>query len=45
MDKEGAYAMQEEFGVFVEKIDGNYSTIIGFPTHKVYEILKKENIV
>ena len=41
MDKAGAYAMQEEFGVFVEKIEGNYSTIIGFPTHKVYEILKK----
>ena len=45
MDKAGAYAMQEEFGVFVEKIDGNYSTIVGFPIHKVYQILKKENVI
>ncbi len=41
MDKAGAYAMQEEFGVFVDKIEGNFSTIIGFPIHIVYDILKK----
>ena len=40
MDKAGAYAMQEEFGVFVEKIEGNYSTVVGLPIHKVYEIIK-----
>ena len=40
MDKAGAYAMQEEFGVFVDKIEGNFSTIIGFPIHIVYDILK-----
>ena len=41
MDKAGAYAIQGEFGVFVEKIEGNYSTVVGFPIHKVYEILKE----
>lgn len=40
MDKAGAYAIQEEFSVFVEKIEGNYSTVVGLPTHKVYEIIK-----
>ena len=40
-DKAGAYAIQDEFGVFVEKIEGNYSTIVGLPIHKVYDIIKK----
>lgn len=40
-DKAGAYAIQEEFGVFIDKIDGNYSTVIGLPINKVYKILKK----
>ena len=39
-DKAGAYAIQEMFGVFIEKIDGNYSTVIGLPINKVYNILK-----
>ncbi len=40
MDKAGAYGIQNEFCVFVEKIDGNYSSAIGLPTHKVYDIIK-----
>lgn len=40
MDKAGAYGMQNEFCVFVEKIEGNYTTAIGLPTHKLYEIIK-----
>lgn len=40
MDKAGAYGMQNEFGVFVEKIEGNYNTAIGFPIHKLYDIIK-----
>ena len=39
--KPGAYAIQGEFGVFVEKIEGNYSTVVGLPIHKVYEIIKE----
>ncbi len=45
MDKAGAYAMQEEFGVFVERIEGNYNTIVGLPIHKVYDILKENKII
>ena len=41
MDKAGAYAIQEEFSVFVEKIEGNHTTIIGLPTHKVYDLIKE----
>lgn len=41
MDKAGAYAIQEEFSKFIEKIDGNYDTIVGLPTYKVYRILKQ----
>lgn len=41
MDKAGAYGIQEEFGVFVEKIVGNYTTVVGLPIHKVYDVVKK----
>lgn len=41
MDKAGAYAMQDEFGVFVEKIEGNYTSAIGLPIHKLYDIIKE----
>ena len=41
MDKAGAYGMQNEFCVFVDKIDGNYTTAIGLPTHKLYDIIKE----
>lgn len=40
-DKAGAYAIQSEFGVFIDKIEGNYNSIVGLPIHKVYQILKK----
>lgn len=39
MDKAAAYGIQNEFCVFVEKIEGNYTTVVGLPTHKVYDIL------
>ena len=40
-DKAGAYAVQGEFMVHIDKIDGNYATVMGLPIHKVYDILKK----
>ena len=40
-DKAGAYAIQEEFVKFVDKIYGNYSSIVGLPIDEVYEIIKK----
>ena len=44
-DKAGAYAIQGEFMVHIEKIDGNYATVMGLPIHKVYDILKKEKVI
>jgi len=37
MDKAGAYGIQDDFGaVFVEKINGCYYTVVGFPLAKFY---------
>lgn len=41
MDKAGAYGIQSEFAAFIEKIDGNYLTVVGLPIHKVYDIIKE----
>ena len=40
-DKAGGYAIQEEFAKFIDKIDGNYSSVVGLPIDKVYDIIKK----
>lgn len=44
-DKAGSYALQGRSGIFVKKIVGNMSTVIGLPIHILYQILKKENIM
>lgn len=44
LDKAGSYAIQSSFGKYVEKIEGNYTTVLGLPIHKLYEILKKYNL-
>ena len=41
MDKAGAYGIQNEFCIFVEKIEGNYTSAVGLPTHKLYDIIKE----
>lgn len=41
IDKAGAYAVQSRFAVFIEKINGNYNTVVGLPIHKLYDILKE----
>ena len=39
-DKAGAYAIQEWIGLTkITKIEGTYNTIVGLPTHKVYDAL------
>lgn len=41
-DKAGAYGIQEWIGyIGIEKIEGSYFTIMGFPVHIVYEKLLK----
>lgn len=44
-DKAGAYAIQSSFCKFIEKIDGNYMSVIGLPVDKVYKILKENEII
>jgi septum formation protein len=37
MDKAGAYGIQDDFGaVFVERIDGCFYNVVGFPLAKFY---------
>lgn len=41
-DKAGAYGIQEWIGyIGIDKIEGSYFTIMGFPVHLVYQELKK----
>lgn len=41
-DKAGAYAIQEWIGLAkITKMEGSYATIMGLPTHLVYEALKE----
>ena len=44
-DKAGSYAIQGPFAIFVEKIEGNYTSALGLPIQRIYEILKENGIV
>lgn len=43
-DKAGAYAIQGIFAVHIDKIEGDYNNIVGFPISKLYSVLIKEGI-
>ena len=45
MDKAGAYAIQGLAGKFVEKINGSFHNIVGFPVSQIYNVLKEENLI
>ena len=42
-DKAGGYGVQTSFAVFVEKIEGEYSVVVGLPLCRIDEILKENN--
>lgn len=43
MDKAGAYGIQDDIGsLFVEKIEGDFYNVVGFPVNKFYQILKND---
>lgn len=44
MDKAGAYGVQGVGGIFVEKVEGCYFTVIGLPLPKLYKMLRKVGI-
>ncbi|MCI8336045.1 MAG: septum formation protein Maf [Peptococcaceae bacterium] len=44
MDKAGAYGIQEKGALLVEKICGDYYTVMGLPLHKLKELLSSWRI-
>ena len=41
MDKAGAYGIQGKGALWVDKIEGSYTTVVGLPVEHVYEELCK----
>jgi len=39
-NKAGGYEIRSRFCVFIEKIEGNITTVQGLPVHKFYDIIK-----
>ena len=42
MDKAGAYGIQERGGIFVERIEGDFFTVLGLPLCELFRILGTE---
>lgn len=45
MDKAGAYAIQGKGAIYIQGIDGEYHTVVGFPVSRVYQELKKMKLM
>jgi len=41
MDKAGAYAIQGDFGKYIDHIDGEYDNVVGFPYGEIKAVLAK----
>lgn len=44
MDKAGSYALQGIGGLFVDRVDGDFSSVIGLPLPKVYRLLRRAGV-
>ena len=42
LDKAGAYAVQAQAALFIEKIEGDYWNVVGLPINLVYELVSRE---
>lgn len=43
-DKAGAYAIQQEFAVHIDKIEGNFVSVMGLPVYLVYDFMKERKV-
>jgi septum formation protein len=41
LDKAGAYAIQEEGDLIVERIEGSYSNVVGLPMERLFAELER----
>ena len=41
MDKSGSYGIQGRASIFIKKISGSYSSVVGLPIHETYLLLSK----
>jgi septum formation protein len=44
MDKAGAYGLQEKGMLFVQRIEGSPSAVIGLPVHLLFQLFKKAGL-
>jgi septum formation protein len=44
MDKAGAYAIQGYASLFVERIEGSYSNVVGLPVHVAYNLARQMGV-
>ncbi|WP_448375323.1 Maf family protein [Fervidobacterium sp.] len=45
LDKAGAYAIQGLGGAFIERIEGDYSNVIGLPMPKLWQVLFDKGVI
>ncbi|MCM1175751.1 MAG: Maf family protein [Blautia sp.] len=45
MDKAGAYAIQGRFAAYIQGICGDYANVVGLPVGRVYQELKKRDLL
>lgn len=45
MDKAGAYAIQGRCAAYIESICGDYNNVVGLPIGRLYQELKKRNLL
>lgn len=44
MDKAGAYAIQNEAGLFISRIEGSYSNVVGLPLYETGQLLRQARL-